>query len=232
MKKTVAFVLLATAMMASLHSANAALILTGIIDGPRTGGLPKGIELYASTAIADLADYGLQVSANGADLGFTASELTLPAGPIAAGTYLWVASEAPGFTAYFGFAPTLANSLLNINGDDAVVLWGGLLSTPAVVDVYGNPAVDGTGTPWDHLDSFAYRVSGTGPDGTTWVAANWTVAPVDTLDGQGTSGVNGSNQTTVPFGTYTSAVIPEPASFGLACLGLVGIAAMGRRRAA
>lgn len=207
------------------HSASAALLITGVIDGPRTGGLPKAVELYATTAIADLADYGIQVSSNGTE-GFTAPEFIL-SGSAAAGTYISVASEATGYTAYFGSAPTFTTSVLNINGDDAVVLYGSVLTTPVVIDVYGNPSVDGTGQPWDHLDSYAYRLDNTGPDGNTWVAANWTVAAVDTLDAQGASGVNGSANITVPFGTYTA--IPEPGTLILAAFGLIGSLAVRRR---
>ncbi len=227
MKNTVFSFSLVVALAVCAASANAGLILTGIIDGPRSGGLPKAIELYATTAIADMADYAIQVSANGADGGITAPEYTFPTGPVAAGSYIWLASEEPGFTAYFGYAPTYTNGIMNINGDDAVVLFGSVLTTPVAIDVYGDPSVDGTGTAWEHLDSYAYRLDDTGPDGSSWVAANWTVAPIDTLDVQGSTGVNGGAGITVPFGTYTA--IPEPATLALAGFALIGAAAVRRR---
>jgi hypothetical protein len=42
------------------------LIITGVIDGPLTGGVPKAIELYAINTIADLSIYGLESANNGA----------------------------------------------------------------------------------------------------------------------------------------------------------------------
>ena len=41
------------------------LIITGVYDGDLSGGTPKGVELYASADIADLADYGLSSANNG-----------------------------------------------------------------------------------------------------------------------------------------------------------------------
>jgi hypothetical protein len=229
MKRSAIAITLVAMLATCASSASAALIITGVIDGPRSGGLPKAAEFYATTAIADLADYGVR-STNSAEGTAGGAEYTFPTGAVAAGTFITLASEAPGFTAYFGVAPTYTNGVMSINGDDAVVLYSGLLAaTPVVVDVYGVPTADGTGSPWDHVDSYAYRNNGTGPDGATWVAANWTVTAPETLDAQGTAGVNGDAGITVPFGTYRPAVIPEPTTIGLAALSLLGLVTLRRR---
>ena len=35
------------------------LIITGVLDGPLTGGLPKAVEIFVAADIADLSIYGI-----------------------------------------------------------------------------------------------------------------------------------------------------------------------------
>ena len=46
-------------------SSPGALIITGVFDGPLPGGDPKGIELFATSDIADLAQFAVGVANNG-----------------------------------------------------------------------------------------------------------------------------------------------------------------------
>ncbi|MDX2306135.1 MAG: ExeM/NucH family extracellular endonuclease [Microscillaceae bacterium] len=178
------------------------LIITGVIDGPRTGGLPKAVELYVLNDIADLSIYGLESANNGA--ASAGVEFTFPNNALTAGTFIYVASEAPGFTAYFGIAPTYTNGVANINGDDAMVLF----KNGSIVDVYGVIGQDGTGQVWDHEDGWAYRKNETGPDGATFASANWNFSGTNALDPLGISGVNPtSGSARFPIGTYQPAPI-------------------------
>jgi len=216
MKKT----LLSLAALSVLASpAEAQLIITGVVDGPRTGGLPKAIELYAVSDIPDLSIYNVETPNNGGAA--VGSEFAL-SGSATAGSFLYIASEDPGFTAYFGFAPTFVNGVANINGDDNVILY----QSAVTLDQFGVNGEDGTGMPWEYLDGFAYRVSNTGPDA-TFDINNWTFSGIDYLDSQGTTGVNGSDGKTVPFGTFT--LIPEPSTLALGGFGLLALL-MARRR--
>ena len=90
------------------------LVITSVYDGPITGGVPKGIELYVTADIADLSIYGVGSANNGG--GSDEEEFTFPAVAVAAGTYLYVASETVEFTNFFGFAPTYTDSAVNVNG--------------------------------------------------------------------------------------------------------------------
>jgi uncharacterized protein len=199
--------LLASLCMAACFAAqaNAALLITGVVDGPRAGGNPKAIELYATEAIADLSIYNIETPNNGAAA--TGAEFAL-SGSAAAGDFIYVASETPNFEEYFGFAPQLVNGVANINGDDNVILY----ENGVTIDQFGVNGEDGTGTAWEHTDGYAYRINNTGPDA-MFNISNWTFSGIDFLDSQGASGVNGSDGKTVPFGTFT--LIPEPSTIAL-----------------
>ncbi|MCV6597374.1 MAG: hypothetical protein OIF40_09870, partial [Mangrovicoccus sp.] len=152
------------------------LIITGVIDGSLPGGLPKAIELYVVNDIADLSAYGIGSANNGG--GSDGEELTLT-GSAVAGEYLYIASEAPQFTAFFGFAPDFTSAAASINGDDAIELF----ENGAVVDVFGDINTDGTGDPWEYQDGWAARKAGTGPDGSSFALANWEFSGPNLLDG-------------------------------------------------
>lgn len=177
------------------------LVITGVVDGPLTGGLPKAIELYAVNDIADLSVYGVGSANNGG--GTDGEEFTFPADAASAGEFIYVASENTGFNEFLGFAPNYTSSAANINGDDAIELF----MNGAVVDIFGEIDVDGTGQPWEHLDGWTYRVDGTGQDGSTFVLANWTFSGPNALDGETT---NATAATPFPIGTYTSGPPPAP----------------------
>ena len=184
-----------SAFMALVNSAVAQdLIITGVIDGPLTGGIPKAVEVYVVSDVADLSIYGVGSANNG--LGTDGEEFTFPAVAASEGDFIYIASESTGFGAFFGFAPDYTSFAASINGDDAIELF----QNGGVVDVFGDINVDGTGQPWDHLDGWAYRDSGTGPDGTTFVLGNWSFSGTNALDGE-TS--NASATTPFPLGSYS-----------------------------
>lgn len=157
------------------------LVITGVIDGPLAGGLPKAIQLYVLDDIADLSAYGLGSANNGN--GSAGTEFTFPEQAAAKGSYLYVATESTGFASYFGFAPDFTSaSAASINGDDAVELF----LNGDVVDVFGDVAVDGTGQAWDYLDGWASRKPGSLPS-PVFDAADWTFSGADALDGTATN---------------------------------------------
>ena len=173
------------------------LVITGIIDGPLPGGLPKGVELYVINDIADLSVYGLERAGNGA--ASTGSQTyTFPADAYTAGDFIYLGTETPLFTQYLGFAPTyeVTSGELNNNGDDVVILY----ANGSVSDAYGVAGVDGSGQPWEYLDGWAYRNNGTGPDGTTFTLSNWSFSGPNAVDGCTTNATCGS---VFPIGAYS-----------------------------
>lgn len=223
-------VVLAVCVVVSAQ-ASAGLVITGVFDGPLSGGLPKVVELYA-TADSDLSQYAVGAANNGG--GTDGVELPL-SGSATAGDFIYVADTGNSFDAtlfsnYFGVTPAfLFDGNFNnggaaaINGDDAIELFsdptGMFTGSETVVDVFGELS----GGFDSYADGWAYRVDGTGPDGSTFVPTNWTFSGTDVNDGV-TS--NASANVPFPAGTYTA--IPEPAS--LALLLLSSLAAVGIRR--
>jgi len=177
------------------------LVITGIVDGPLSGGVPKAIEIYVVNAVADLSVYSVANANNGGT--FTLTPFVFPAVAAAAGSRIYLASEVPGFTAYFGFAPNYTSNVVNINGDDVV----GLFNQGTLVDVFGTPGVDGTGTPWEHTDGWAYRVNGAGPN-PIFTLSEWIFSGIDALDNTTT---NAGATNPFPIGTYVggSAALPQ-----------------------
>ena len=172
------------------------LVISGVIDGPLSGGVPKAVELFVVNDIADLSAYGIGSANNGG--GTDGEEFTFPAGVSAsAGSYIYVASEIDGFTAFFGSAPDYDTSSMGINGDDAIELF----KDGSVIDTFGDINVDGNGTAWEYLDGWAYRTSGQSANGGSFEASNWTYSGVDALDGSTT---NSDAASPFPTGTFTT----------------------------
>ena len=193
------------ALATGLFSANlclAELQITGVFDGPLTGGLPKGVELYSDNAIADLSLYGLGSANNGG--GSDGEEFTFPSEALAAGQYVYVASESQGFTAFLGFAPNFVSNAMSINGDDAIELF----KDGQVIDTFGEPNIDGSGTDWDYLDGWAFRLEA-GPS-PTFSAEQWRFSGANALDG-----FTNNIEAMIPIAAQGSGEVPppEPASF-------------------
>ena len=176
-----------------------ALIITGVFDAA-SGSSPKGVELYVVQNIPDLSLFGIGSANNGG--GTDGQEFTFPSGSATQGQFIYVVNsgQSTDFNTFFGFNPDYESGSMAINGDDAIELY----ENDQVIDVFGtidcDPNASGTTCPeWEHTDGWAYRVSESGPDGSTFVLANWTFSGVGNLDGAN----NGASASPFPIGTYT-----------------------------
>ncbi|MDC1508597.1 hypothetical protein N8364_02875, partial [Saprospiraceae bacterium] len=154
------------------------LLITGVFDGPLSGGVPKAIEFYVIEDIADLSLFGFGSANNGG--GSDGQEFTFPAVSATAGDFIHVASESVSFNDYFGFFPDYTSSAAGINGDDAIELF----YNGDVIDLYGVIDVDGSGQDWDYLDGWAYRNSSVSCPSATFDIAEWTVSGINVNDGE------------------------------------------------
>ena len=174
------------------------LLITGIVDGPLTGGIPKAVELYVVNDIPDLSLYGVGTANNGG--GTDGQDFTFPADSATAGQFIYVATEDVAFTAFFGFVPDyISSTAVAVNGDDAVELF----ANGSVIDTFGDINLSGTGQPWDYLDGWAYRLSSTEADGAIFNLANWSFSGTNALDNE-TSNATAANP--FPLGTFTPLV--------------------------
>ncbi len=179
------------------------LILTGVYDGPLPGGLPKGVEIYVPNAIADLSKCGIGSANNGG--GSDGQEYTFPPDQVAAGSFIYVSSEATEFETWFGFPTSYSvGPTMSINGDDAVEVF----CNDSVVDTFGDINASGTGQGWEYLDGWAYRNAGTGPSGTTFMPSEWTFSGPDVWDGE-EGNTNATSAHPIPVGTYSGSLAAE-----------------------
>lgn len=144
-------ILLAFIALGATSLSHAELKITGVYDGPLPGGLPKGVELYVSTDIADLSAYGVGFANNGG--GSDGVEFTFPSIAVAQGEYIYIATESTEFENFFGGSPDYTTGNAAINGDDAIELF----FNAEVTDRFGDINVDGSGQPWEYLDGWAKR---------------------------------------------------------------------------
>jgi hypothetical protein len=203
------------------------LVITGAYDGPLTGGTPKGIELYVLQDIQDLSLYGISSVSNGGGTSAGNVQYNFPADVVNAGTFIYLATENTKFQEFFGFASTYQNSVVSINGDDSIELY----ENGQIIDTFGDVDTDATGEAWEYLDGWAYRTSGTGPEGTTFTPTNWVYSGANALDGEST---NAEATSPFPAGTFaeTASVIkfnnteiyvyPNPVKADLNFIGLKG----------
>jgi hypothetical protein len=203
------------------------LVITGIIDGPLSGGTPKAIELYVLDDIQDLSLFGVSSVSNGDGTNGSTVEYSFPADAVTAGTYIYLssASDDTNFQAFFGFGSTYQSGVLSVNGDDSIELY----ENGQIIDTFGDVNTDGSGQAWDYLDGWAYRNSATGPEGTTFTPTNWTYSGANALDGEST---NAAAQSPFPTGTYSEtasiikfdnaevSVYPNPVHSNLNFIGL------------
>lgn len=183
-----------TALTISGAAVTDSLIISGVMDATLTGGLPKVIELYAIEDIADLSTYGFGSANNGQ--GSDGEEFTFPAVAVTSGTYIHIATDSANFNTFMGFFPDYVSGAAAINGDDAIELF----HNGAVIDVFGDINVDGTGEAWEYLDGWAYRKDNAIPNGGTFAISEWEFSGINALDGQAT---NAGAPTPFPVQTYS-----------------------------
>lgn len=215
MKTQIATIAAAFAIAAS---ANAQLVIQGVVDGDLSGGLPKAIVLKATADVADLSVFGIGSANNGE--GSDGEEFTLTGGSATEGQLIVVATDLAFFNNYVnGDTIYFTSGAASINGDDAVELFG----SSVVIDTYGDVNVNGDGEAWDYTDSYAVRTGGVAG---AYIEGNYSYAGLGALDG-----LDEATHLTVldgVFGFDSVNAVPEPSAFA-GIFGLVALLAARRR---
>lgn len=143
------------------------LVISEVVDGSRTGGQPKWVELTntGGQTIDDLSVYSIGNANNGATSIGGGQSLQLPAVSLAAGASFVIAYEAdpfPQFTDTYGFGPDFTTGGGFINGNDVIMLFQGIAISADYpwtncVDSFGQIGVDGVGQAWEYTDGWARR---------------------------------------------------------------------------
>ena len=155
-----------------------ALRLQGIIDFDLTSGgyTGKAVHLFVGTSINDLSQYGIGVANNGN--GGDGQEYTFPTISVDDGDHILLARDSSALSSYLGVCYQMfdviiiASNAIDQNGNDAIELY----KDSVVVQTFGDISVDGTGTPWEYLDSWAYR---TGSFSSSFNISAWTFGGVE-----------------------------------------------------
>lgn len=214
-------------------TSQANLIISEVIDGTLGGGNPKFVEI-TNTGGTDFTFTGggvvLQSNAS-TDLNI---DVDLTGITILAGQSFVIQSSANGgsnvFESTYGFAADLYTGAFFSNGDDRYILADaddGAGVATSLVDIHGEIDTDGTGSAWEYLDGFAYRLPGVlSGNGGVFDINEWFHSGVDGLEGVDDAEKTAKILALTTPGTH---VIPEPSTFALLGLGALLVAVRRRR---
>ncbi len=220
--------------------ASGGLIISEIVDGSLSGGLPKFVEITnTSGAPVDLSGFSLgNINNGGATMGFDALVLDSILAPGDSYVVSFENNDEPGIGTFFdvyGFDPDNFAQGSFINGDDVVVLFqgAGLAGDAAdgsgapVVDLYGVVGVNGDGEVWDYTDGYSFRDANTiKGNGGSFDDPNWVFGGLNSLAGPDEAAEIALLLNLTTPGSHD--FVPTPGAAGL--LGLAGFAMARRRR--
>lgn len=195
-------------------SVQANILISGIVDGTQSGGIPKALEIVALVDVPDLSLYWLNRDTNGDGPWDTPTQL--PSVALNQGDFFYVAGNSGSETILnnFGFTVGFTNGILNQNGDDII----GLATGDQPSDVFDSIGVVGEGDNDFYQDSFAIRQNtSTTPTISATSGSNFTITAYSDAGLQGPNG----------FGTYA---IPEPSMAALMVIGVALIARFLRKK--
>ena len=174
------------ALLATTAPANADLIITEVVDGTLSGGQPKWVEITnTGSAAVDLGLYSIgNINNGGLDLGGGSADVL--SGTLGAGESFVISydSDNDPFASVYGQDPDHYIGPY-INGDDCIVLYLGAAtgdgSDATLLDVYGEVGIDGSGTAWEYMDGYSYRLGDTA-NGGVFDINDWFIGGANSLE--------------------------------------------------
>ena len=199
MKKNYFLTLILTLFISGLSFGQTAVI-TGYLDAPCSGATPRTVEIYVDGTI-DFTDWDLSRQSNGGSFNYNIDLTSLG---VISDAFVYVTNSTSNLDAEFGITENvISSSGISSNGDDAFQLTD---NSSAVIDRFGEEGVDGTGTAWEHVDTYVYRNDGATPNAGSFDPNNWTFGAQNLLDGTCGTTLNDL----VPLGTYQAIASTDP----------------------
>jgi hypothetical protein len=166
------------------------LLITAIADANDNTSC-RFVEIHNSSLTAiDLSGYALQRWTNNNSSPSTVNNIDLSSiGTLGPSEYAWIANNAD-FASCYGFAPNIVGGNggpVDSNGDDQIAIIDG---SSNIIDIFGVPGEDGTGTCHEFEDGIALRAElNVDPNAGNWNEAGWIVYS----DGSSASGCTNHN---------------------------------------
>jgi hypothetical protein len=153
------------------------LLISEVAD-PANNQNARFVELYnTGSALLDFSTetWYLSVQSGGAAWHDIALSGTVDAGETFVVAY---GGDFTNFNAAYGFDPDMASMLITGDGDDGYFLYlSGDHATGTLIDAYGVPDTDGTGTEWEYTDMRAVRKYAVVTPDNVWHSQEWIIRP-------------------------------------------------------
>ena len=175
-------------------------IITGYVDSPCSGANGRVLEIYVDGTI-NFTGWAVQRQSNGN--GFS-TNIDLSSFASVTDSFIYITNSEAIFSAEFGITiNTLENSNINSNGDDAFQI---IDNNATVIDRFGEDGVDGTGTAWEHEDSYYLRNNFSNANAGSFSSSSWTFGALQALDGKGLCNTSVALSTIVALGSFEPVV--------------------------
>lgn len=193
MKKVYFSVLLA--LISYVSFAQEALI-TGYVDSTCGGADGRVLEIYVNGTI-DFTGWNVARQSNG---GGYSSNIDISSFGTVTDDFIYLTNNQATFENEFGTQTNIIQTgSISSNGDDAFQI---VDNNSTVIDRFGEENIDGTGTVWEHENSYYLRNNGSAANGGNFDATNWTFGAIDALNNEGLCNGGSAFSQTVALGSF------------------------------
>ncbi|WP_196885504.1 choice-of-anchor I family protein [Aureivirga sp. CE67] len=172
-------------------------VITSYMDSPCPSQDGRVVEIYVNGTV-DFAGWNLQRQSNGD--GYNSNINLSNLGTIT-DAFAYITNDAATITSEFGISTNvLENGNISSNGDDAFQI---VDNNDTVIDRFGEDGVDGTGTAWEHVDTYYKRNNNVAPNYGNFDVTNWTFGELGLLVGTGLCNGGEAYSNTFSLATYS-----------------------------
>ena len=174
--------------------------ITKVIETDASSPYIKTVELYV-TGTVDFSDGSVVMNYGKNGAAFADNQIDISGLGVQTDTYVYVIRDLTLMQTDFPSAGLSASNTVTTgtatNGDDSYQI----TMDGAVISQFGVENEDGTGTAWEHGDTYAERKPGTEDDG-TFSVDHWTIQALNFLDDYGTYNGAAALETVITLGNW------------------------------